>query len=334
MLLCSTFVAHAEEEAATFPVADYPPAVVDGVATSLSKSDTLLDRVAEGEQECNQVPITSFIETDGTRITARPVALCAYKESDRSWHVIRLAITYPVPDAYKRCVASAPDVASRRDCSLPYRVLTPDYRVEHVAGYGIARMIFNVSQAVSISSSIARGTCGSTTTRCNPAILRGSSPLRASQLHTLSSRLPRPRRSCSDGRAFLHLRARHALQTLRGKAVPSLAYPDAYVADVVPEETPVAVALIEQSDDKKFSEDPKRTVEAVLIEYALNRHDAFKWSQSGASALGAMQFTGNTYLSVANDMYVSAGLDPQFASEAHAISTTRCAQPSVSSTTK
>ncbi len=312
MLLCSTFVAHAEEEAATFPVADYPPAAVDGVATSLSKSDILLNRLKEGEEECNRVPMTSFIETDGTRITARPVALCAYKESDQSWHVIRLAITQPVPDSYKRCVASAPDVASRRECLLPYRLLTPEYQVEHLAGFGIARMIFNVSQGGE-HLVVYR-------TRhvwFDDYALQSGDPARIVATAREINYTPyhpdfHDRALVRDGRAFLHLRARHALQTLRGKAVPSLAYPDAYVADVVPEETPVAVALIEQSDDKKFSEDPKRTVEAVLIEYALNRHDAFKWSQSGASALGAMQFTGNTYLSVANDMYASAGLDPQF----------------------
>jgi hypothetical protein len=116
-----------------------------------------------------------------------------------------------------------------------------------------------------------------------------------------------------SGRAFLYVRTRHALRALREKAVPSQAYPGEYVADVVPEETPVAVAVIEQSDDKKFGEDPKGTVEAVFIEYALNGRDAFKWAQSGANALAAMQFTRNTYLGIANEMYVSAGLDPDFA---------------------
>ncbi|MET0168482.1 MAG: hypothetical protein ABW318_26255, partial [Vicinamibacterales bacterium] len=145
IVLCGISFAHAEEDATAFPLDDYPPPFVVGVPTSPSRADILLDRVMEGEQECNKVPMVSFIEIDGTRITARPVALCAYKKSDRSWHVIRLAITHPVPDSYKRCVAGAPDVASRRDCSLPYRVLTPDYRVEHLAGYGVSRMIFNVS---------------------------------------------------------------------------------------------------------------------------------------------------------------------------------------------
>ncbi len=297
----------------TLPLADYPPPVVVGVSTLSARADTLLDRVAEGEQECNQVPITSFIETDGTRITARPVALCAYKESDRSWHVIRLAITYPVPDAYKRCVASAPDVASRRDCSLAYRVLTPDYRVEHVAGYGIARMIFNVSH-----NGEHLVVYRTRHVWFDDEALQSGDPARIISAARAVNYTPYhpdffDRTLVQGGRAFLQIRARHALRMLRARAVPSQAYPGERVADVVPEETPIAVAIIEQSDDKKFSEDPKGTVEAVLIEYALNGRDAFRWAQSGANALGAMQFTVNTYLSIANEMYVSAGLDPQFA---------------------
>jgi len=312
LLACAASFAHAEEEVTTFPLDDYPSSLAATDPASTPRADTLLERVREGDQECDKVPMTGFIETDGTRITARPVALCAYKESDHSWHVIRLAIGHPVPDAYKRCVASAPDVASRRDCQLPYRVLTPDYQVEHLAGYGIARMIFNVSQGGE-HLVVYR-------TRHvwfdDEAVQSGDPARIVATAREVNYTPYHPdfydRELVRNGRAFLHLRARHALRVLRAKAVPSLAYPDAYVADVVPEETPVAVAIIEQSDDKKFSEDPKRTVEAVLIEYALNRHDAFKWAQSGANALAAMQFTVNTYLSIANEMYVTAGLDPVF----------------------
>lgn len=310
VLLCGIAFAHAEEDVATFPLADSP--MVAGIPTSRSHADTLLDRVRDGEEECNRVPMTSFIETDGTRITARPVALCAYKASDRSWHVIRLAITQPVPDSYKRCVASAPDVASRRECLLPYRVLTPEYRVEHLAGYGVSRMIFDVSQdGEHLVVYRTRHVW------FDDDALHSGDPARIIATAREINYTPyhpdfHDHGLVREGRAFLQQRARHALRVLRGGAVASLAYPDAYVADVVPEETPVAVAIIEQSDDKRFSEDPQRTVEAVLIEYALNRHDAFRWAQSGANALGAMQFTENTYLSVANEMYPAAGLDPQF----------------------
>jgi hypothetical protein len=313
MLLCSIPFAHAEEAATTFPLADYPPELVVGVPTSPSRADILVDRIIEGDEECSKVPMTSFIETDGTRITARPVALCAYKESDRSWHVIRLAIVQPVPDEYKRCVASAADVASRRECLLPYRVLTQGYQVEHLAGYGIARMIFNVSQGgehlVVYRTRHVWFDDGALTSADPERIISTAREINYTPYHPDFS----DRGLVRSGRGFLHVRARHALRALREKAVPSQAYPDEYVADVVPEETPVAVAIIEQSDDKKFGEDPKGTIEAVFIEYALNGHDAFKWAQSGANALAAMQFTRNTYLSVANEMYVSAGLDSDFA---------------------
>jgi len=313
LMICGFSFAHAEESANTFPLADHPSPFIVGVPNFSSRADTILDRVKEGAEECNKVPMTNFIETDGKRIIARPVVLCAYKESDRSWHVIRLAIAQPVPDEYKQCVASAPDVASRRDCSLPYRVLTQDYHVEHLAGYGIARMIFNVSQGGE-HLVVYR-------TRHvwfdDDALASGDPARIISTARAVNNTPYHPdffdRTLVRSGRDFLYLKTRHALRALRGKGVESRAYPDERVADIVPAELPVAVAIIEQSDDKKFGEDPKGTIEAILIEYALNRRDAFKWAQSGANALGSMQFTMSTYLSIANEAYVSAGLDPEFA---------------------
>jgi hypothetical protein len=311
LLWCFSF-ARADESAETSPLADTPPPSEVGAATSSSRADMILDRVKEAEEECNKVSMKDFVETDGQRITARPVALCAYKESDRSWHVIRLAIVQPVPNEYKQCVASAPDVASRRDCSLPYRVLTQGYRVEHLAGYGIARTIFNVSQdGEHLVVYRTRHVW------FDDAALASGDPARIISTARAVNNTPYhpdffDRTLVRSGREFLHLKARHALRALRERAVVSKAYPEEFISDVVPEETPVALAIIEQSDDKKFLEDPKGTIEAVLIEYALNGRDAFKWAQSSANALGAMQFTGGTYLSIANEVYVSAGLDPDF----------------------
>ena len=313
MLLCSTSFAFAEDETEPFPLADEPSPTVVEVATPASRADMLLHRLKEADEECSKVPMTNFIESDGTRITARPVALCAYKDSDRSWHVIRVALPVPVPDFYKRCVASAPDVASRRDCVLPYRVLTPEYQVEHLTGYGISRLTFNVSHGgehLVVYRTRHVWFDDDTLQSGDPErAIASARPINYTPYHPDFY----DRNLVRSGRTFLQLRARQALRDLREKRVPSLAYPDEYVADVVPEETPVAVAIIEQSDDKKFGENPKGTVEAVLIEYALNGVDAFKWAQSSANALAAMQFTMNTYHTVANEMYVTAGLDPVFA---------------------
>jgi hypothetical protein len=312
MLLCSTSLAFAEDEAEPSPLAEEPAPTVVEAATPARRADMLLDRLKEADEQCSKVAMTDLIESDGMRITSRPVALCAYKESDRSWHVIRVALPVPVADAYKRCVGSAPDVASRRECVLPYRLLTPEYQVDHLAGYGISRLTFNVSHG-SEHLVVYR-------TRhvwFDDDALQSGDPERIKSTARPINYTPyhpdfHYQGLVRSGRAFLHQKAREALVSLREKRVPSLAYPGEYVADVVPEETPVAVAIIEQSDDKKFAEDPKGTVEAVLIEYALNGVDAFKWAQSGANALAAMQFTMNTYNIIANDMYVTAGLDPVF----------------------
>jgi len=102
--------------------------------------------------------------------------------------------------------------------------------------------------------------------------------------------------------------------------VPSLAYPDKLLADVITARHLSALALIEQMDHDKFlgrlrcaalsgaeenactEEAARVTLEAVLIEYALNGTDAFRYSISSAEAIGAMQFTNRngsgTYKSV------------------------------------
>ena len=95
----------------------------------------------------------------------------------------------------------------------------------------------------------------------------------------------------------------------------SLAFPDRLVADVVAKETLEALGVIEQSDDKKFREDERGTIESVYLEYALNSSGAYKWAQSSAMALGAYQFTdsgGNGTYSEVVRRYAEARLDPNF----------------------
>ena len=55
MFVCVTSFAHAEDEATTFPACRLP--IAAAAPTSPSRADILLDRVMEGEQECNKVPM-------------------------------------------------------------------------------------------------------------------------------------------------------------------------------------------------------------------------------------------------------------------------------------
>lgn len=280
--------------------------------TQGTKASYILQKVNEADNLCNSVSMKEYIVATDTRITERPVALCAFKESDQSWHVIRVAIMQPVPDSYKSCAASAPTVAARADCSLPYHVVTQGYHVEHVAGYGIARMTFNVSQAGEHLIVYRMRHVW-----FDDGALAGGDPLRVIATAVAINYTPyhpdfKDPQLVSDGLAYLSTRVKNALSDLRTRGVMSKAYPGELVADVVPVEIPIAIAAIEQSDDKKFQEEKRGTTEAVFIEYALNRERAFMWSQSVSPAIGAMQFTRRTYESIARDEYVEAQLNLDF----------------------
>lgn len=286
-----------------------------GVVPSETYAAFTLQKVKEADERCNAVSMKEFVETDGTRVTARPVALCAFKKSDQSWHVIRIALVQPIPDAYKSCVASAETVAARRDCSLPYHVLTQGYHVEHLGGYGATRLIFNVSQGdehlVVYRTRHVWFDDGALLRRDMLRVVATLSEINYTPYHP-DFEDPELTRA---GMQFLLGRIREAQELLRTRHVFSRAFPDRLLADSVPWEIPMALATIEQMDDKKFLEDNLGSTKAVHIEYALNGDGAFRFSKSSASALGPLQFTNSngdgTYRMVV-ERYAEAQLNPNF----------------------
>jgi hypothetical protein len=280
-----------------------------------TKAEYVIGKVKEADELCNGVSMKEQVVVSGNRITERPVALCAFKESDQSWHVIRIAIMQPIPESYKLCVANAPTVAARADCTLPYHVVTQGYHVEHLAGYGITRLIFNVSQGGE-HLVVYR-------TRHvwfdDKAIADGDVALIVATLRTVNYTPyhvdfhdPELTRA---GLTMLYERIREVYITLRANHVLSRAFPKRLLADTVPWEIPMALAAIEQMDDKKFKAESIVSIEAVYIEYALNGDEAFQWSVSSANAIGPFQFTnmnGNGTYRVVVERYPDAKLDPNF----------------------
>jgi hypothetical protein len=280
-----------------------------------TKAEYVVGKVKEADDLCNDVSMKEQVVVSGNRITERPVALCAFKESDQSWHVIRIAIMQPIPESYKLCVANAPTVAARADCTLPYHVVTQGYHVEHLSGYGITRLIFSVSQGGE-HLVVYR-------TRHvwfdDKAIAGGDTALIVSTLRVVNYTPYHPDFQDTEltraGLAMLYERIREVYVTLRVNRVPSRAFPKRLLADTVPWEIPMALAAIEQMDDKKFKADNIASIEAVYIEYALNGDEAFQWSVSSANAIGPFQFTnmnGNGTYRVVVERYPDAQLDPNF----------------------
>lgn len=288
-------------------------------ASEETRARFILQKVSEADERCNDVSMKDFVETDGGRITARPVALCAFKESDQSWHVIRIALPQPISESFKSCAANAPTVFARRECSLPYRVLSDGYRVEHLGGYGITRLIFNVSQGGEhLVVYRTRHVWFDDDALASKDVLRIVATLREINYTPYHPDFE-DRELLSIGIDLLRGRIREAQARLRADRVYSRAFPDQLIADTVPWEIPMALAAIEQTDDKKFQENDRASTEAVFTEFALNGDAAFRWSYSSASALGALQFTnanGNGTYRMVLDRYPEARLDPDFESGA------------------
>lgn len=292
--------------------AELPPRQEPIVETSAAYT---LRQVDEANTRCNNVPMKEFVETDGIRVTARPIALCAFKKSDQSWHVIRLAIMQPIAESYKSCVANAPTVEARRDCTLPYHVVTQGYHVEHLAGYGITRLIFNVSQnGEHLVVYRTRHVWFDDGALASGDVLRIVATLREINYTPYHADFEDPL-LVDRGLNFLYDRIRGVQETLRKNRVPSRAFPERLLADTVPWEIPMALAAIEQMDDKKFKAASKLSIESVYVEYALNGDGAFAFSVSSANALGPFQFTdirGNGTYSMVVDRYPGAKLNPNF----------------------
>lgn len=311
------------------------------VQPSPSRAEYTLLKIAEADEVCSGVTLSPTVErdtrTDKKRITERPVALCAWSEATSSWHVVIVNLEYPVPQAYVTCIRGAPTLALRKDCVLPYRVVTPGYRTEHVRGYGITRLSFNV-----YAEKITRIHHGD---EVNEMRTRGEKLTVYRTRHmwlddealasgdvdrviaTATAKNYTPHHPDLDDKELVLRGARFLFDHVRGaqsalgldpaspSTVRSRAFPERALGRVVARVTAVALAIIEQMDDMTFEENREYATDAVLTEYALNREDAFRFSQSGANAIGPLQFTdagGNGTYSAMVREYPGANINPNF----------------------
>jgi hypothetical protein len=291
-----------------------------------TKAAYMLRKVDEADEYCGSVSMKEHVVVSGGRITERPVVLCAFKESDQSWHVIQIAIMQPIPEAYKSCVANAPTLAARTDCTLPYHVVTQGYHIEHLSGYGITRLIFNVSQGGEhLIVYRTRHVWFDDNAVASGDTSRIITTLREINYTPYHPDFQDPKLT-QNGLDFIYGRIREVQDNLRANHVYSQAFPKRLLADTVPWKIPMALAAIEQMDDKKFEEDreskikSKPSIEGIYIEYALNGDESFLWSMSSfpfrgriEHAYGPMQFTNHssTYDNVV-DKYPNANIEPEF----------------------
>lgn len=82
---------------------------------------------------------------------------------------------------------------------------------------------------------------------------------------------------------------------LRASGVPSRAFPDKLLADVMDENFVKSIAIIEHLDNSAFTKNPQRQIESFYVTLAANEDDAYDFAKSSAGALGLVQFIPKTY---------------------------------------
>lgn len=267
-----------------------PPFTTEVVLTERKKA---FWKKAKGEEKPTRVWRT--VKERSETVIERPIVLCAFKESDQSWHVIEIRVPYPGKKVFQ------------------YTVKTPGYRLEHVGGRGVARLVFRVYYATGEKEEQL------TVYRYLHSWFSPEALAKGNGAHLLLdarfvSYTPLSQDLFSDelfalGMRYLYGELMEAYRELREAGEPSKAFPQKLLADVIDWRIPFSLAANEQMDHDKFNSDEWGTASDVYAEFALDGPETFMWSFSNFShqgrtehAVGVMQLTNHlgTYDSVKN----------------------------------
>ncbi len=304
----------AEESAA--PVARSEPREGDRSADGLAqvivaakpeqRHELIRDLVAEAKVLLHDIELQYVFTGKGRRETlrGRPVAFALWSEATKSWSVAHVEIPRP-PIKWK---------PGRRPLRFIVRA-APSISAQHVKGTGAERLMFSFSRGaeplkvygrkfpVFDEALLKRKRWREVVATARPIVYLPFTE------DTLDPRF------VAEGREFLRDTARKAVEELRRASVPSQAFPGELLADVVPAEVIMTLAVIEQTDDVDYRRKQESAFEEVLSQYGLKREDAYRYSVSRAKAIGPMQFTnwrGNGTYALVVRRCPAAQLDPDF----------------------
>jgi len=275
------------------------------VEAQRERHEVILDLVSEAKTLLRDVELEYVFTGKGRReaLRGRPVVFALWSEAKQQWSIVHIEIPRP-PVKWK---------PGRKP--FPFIVRTPGVEARHVKGTGAERLMFAFSRdgeplkvygrkfPVFDSALIAKKRWRAVVETAQPIVYLPSNEDTLDPLFV------------SGGKEFLLGTARKAIEELRLARAPSVAFPGALLADVVPAEVLTTLAVIEQTDDADFVKKQTRAVDEVLSHYGLKREEAYRYSVSSASALGAMQFTnrkGNGTYALVVRRCPAARIDPNF----------------------
>lgn len=270
------------------------------------RHELIRDLVAEAKVLLQNVELPYVFTGKGRRETlrGRPVAFALWSEVTKSWSVAHVEIPRP-PIKWK---------PGRRPLHFVLSA-APGISAQHVKGTGAERLMFSFSQGaeplkvygrkfpVFDETLLARKRWREVAATARPIVYL---PFTTDTLDP---------NFVAEGKEFLRKTARQAIDDLRRANVPSAAFPGELLADIVPAEVIMTLAVIEQTDDVDYRSKQSLAFEEVLSQYGLKREDAFRYSVSRAKAVGPMQFTnwrGNGTYALVVRRCPAAQLDPDF----------------------
>lgn len=270
------------------------------------RHDVIRELVTEAQDLLEDAALEYFFTGKGSKETlrGRPVLFALWSQRNSDWTVAHIEIPRP-PVNWK---------PGRKPMKFVMR--TPGIQGRHIKGTGAERLMFSFTSEdgeplqvlgrkfpVFDSALISKKRWRAVAETAQPIIYLPYTPDTFDPLFV------------SGGRDFLLDTANKALDELRAAQAPSAAYPGKLLADVIPAELVAMLAVIEQTDDTDYTNKGVEAFHEVLNQYGLKREEAYRYSVSSASALGAMQFTnrrGNGTYSLVVRRCPEARLDPVF----------------------
>jgi hypothetical protein len=285
------------------PEAGLAEVVVQGHVRN--RHEAIHDLVAEAQVLLRDVELRYVLTGKGRRQTlrGRPVAFALWSELKQQWTIALLELPRP-PLRWK---------PGRKP--LAFRMLTPDIEARHVKGTGAERLMFSFTRdgeplkvygrkfPVFDNNFVKRRQWNAVVETAKPIVYL---PFTEDTFDPAF---------VSGGKEFLLATSNQALEELRAAKVPSAAFPGELLADVIPPEVVVTLAVIEQTDDRDYLQKQSVAFDEVLSQYGLKQEEAYRYSVSSAKALGPMQFTnrrGNGTYSLVVRRCAGAHLDPVF----------------------
>jgi hypothetical protein len=297
-------LAVAESEPAAAPAPAGPTEVVVE-ARIRGRHEVIGDHVAEAQQLLRDVELQYVFTGKGKRelLRGRPVAFALWSEAKQEWVIAHIEIPRP---PIKWRPGGRP---------IAFTVRTPGIEARHVKGTGAERLMFSFSR-----DGEPLKVYGRKFPVFDNALLKQRKWRAVAETARPIIYLPFTKDTLdpsfvSGGREFLLSMAQKAIDELRAAKAPGRAFPGELLADIVPPEVITTLAVIEQTDDADFRRNQEDAFNEVLSHYGLKREQAYRYSVSTASALGAMQFTnrrGNGTYALVVRRCPEAKLDPNF----------------------